>query len=83
MKVLVTGAGGFVGHEIIKHNKPQKIEVYPVFRDCSITHDNAQYCDLRKPEQIENMLTTVDPDAIIHCAASSSIEECEKNKIEA
>ena len=82
VKVLVTGASGFVGHELIVQLETEKFVVYPVLRDRSITHHNAQYCDLRDYGETENMLTTVNPNAIIHCAASSSIEECEKNKIE-
>ena len=63
-------------------SRHEQFVVYPVFRDHSITYDNAQYCDLKDYEETENMLTGVEPNAIIHCAASSSIEECEKNKIE-
>ena len=82
VKVLVTGASGFVGHELLEQLECEKFAIYPVFRDHSIIHDNAQYCDLRDYGETEILLTTVDPNAIIHCAASSSIEECEKNKIE-
>ena len=82
MRVLVTGASGFVGRELLEHLQTEEFVIYPVYRDHSINYDNAQYCDLKNYEETENMLMEVEPNAIIHCAASSSIEECEKNKIE-
>ena len=81
MRVLVTGASGFVGRELLEHLQTEFV-IYPVFRDHSINYENAQYCDLKQYEETENILTKVEPNVIIHCAASSSIEECEKDKIE-
>lgn len=81
MKIIVTGANGFIGHEMVKEFLRLGQKVYPVFRDSKIPLDNAQYCDLRDYNLTMKMVSKIVPDVVVHCAATSSIEECEKNKV--
>ncbi len=78
-RVLVTGAGGFVGdhlvaalrragYEAVEHTLGQR-GVTPVGVAPGVT------CDLRDETAVLHMLRDVSPDAVIHLAAQSSVAE--------
>lgn len=67
MKILVTGASGFVGHKLVDCLKDAKASVS--FRGKEETF-------------ISSYLQEENPDVIIHCAAISDIGVCEANKEE-
>lgn len=77
MKVLVTGANGQLGHDVINELKKRNIE--------SISTDiagNVDYLlDITKKEIIDKVIE-LKPDAIIHCAAWTAVDnaEDEENK---
>lgn len=72
MKVLVTGATGQLGYDIIKELKKRNIDAVGIgSKDCDISVKNAVF------QTIEN----VRPDAIIHCAAFTAVDNAE-NEIE-
>lgn len=81
MKIIITGANGFIGHGMVEEFLRCGQTVYPVFKDGTISLDSAQYCDLRDYDLTKKMVAKITPDVVIHCAATSSIEECEKNKM--
>lgn len=82
MKALITGASGFVGGNLVDHLHGSGLQVYPIFRQHSISEENALYCDLRDPLSTRTMLAKIDPNVVIHCAATANIEECERRKLE-
>jgi dTDP-4-dehydrorhamnose reductase len=68
MKVLVTGATGQLGYDIIKELKKRNIDAVGIgSKDCDISVKNAVF------QIIEN----VRPDAIIHCAAYTAVDNAE------
>jgi dTDP-4-dehydrorhamnose reductase len=68
MKVLVTGATGQLGYDIIKELKKRNIDVVGIgSKDCDITVKNNVF------QTIEN----VRPNAIIHCAAYTAVDNAE------
>jgi dTDP-4-dehydrorhamnose reductase len=77
MKVLITGASGFVGRHLTEDLSLSGL-IYPVFKNNVISDHNAEYCELQDYKSVQEMLGKTDPDVIVHCAASSNIEECEK-----
>lgn len=86
MKVLVTGVGGQLGHdvvnELIKHGHdviasdlaPQ----YSGIKDGSAA-ESARYIslDITDKDAVEKTITEVSPDAIIHCAAWTAVDDAE------
>lgn len=82
MKIIVTGASGFVGRALVSYLCKEKLAVYPIFRNHVITHANARYCDLRDYDSVKKIISDIDPSVIVHCAATSSIELCEKESFD-
>ena len=68
MKVLVTGANGQLGYDVVKELQKQKIECYGAAR---------QDFDIVDFEATEEFITNYMPDAVIHCAAYTVVDKAE------
>ena len=68
MKVLVTGANGQLGYDVVKELKRQNIEYYGARR---------QDFDIVDFEVMEKFITNYMPDAVIHCAAYTAVDKAE------
>ena len=76
-KILVTGYSGMLGTEIYnKLNK--KFKIYATSSK-NIKRKNLFKFDFKK-NNFEKLKKWVNPDIIIHCAAETNIDFCEKNK---
>lgn len=83
-KLLITGATGILGNEIIKkaHLKYQLFGTYNQTKNL----ENDPKCNYLKLEisnkkAVENCINSIKPNYIIHCAAITNVDECEKEKI--
>ena len=57
MKILVTGAGGFIGHHLVKHLREQGHFVHGVdIKLPEFTNSVANHLDMRTPEKHRGML---------------------------
>lgn len=61
-KVGVTGAGGRLGYYLVS-----------TFKDWE-----GLYCDVTDKDDVKEELDRVNPDIIVHCAAFTDVDECEK-----
>lgn len=68
MKVLVTGANGQLGYDVVKELEKQNIECY------GSTRKDFDIIDFKTTE---NFITNYIPDAIIHCAAYTAVDKAE------
>lgn len=68
MKVLVTGANGQLGYDIVKELQKQNIECYGATR---------QDFDIVDFEATKKFITNYMPDAVIHCAAYTAVDKAE------
>jgi dTDP-4-dehydrorhamnose reductase len=86
MKILITGANGFVAYYLIKHLLEQKdITVIATAKgNCRLpfTQENFIYASLDFTNAIEtkNIVNTYMPTHIIHAGAISKPDDCELNK---
>lgn len=71
MKILVTGASGQLGHDLVKELNKRKHKVIGVgSKDLNITD-----CDA-----VMSKLSEIRPDAVMHCAAYTAVDNAEDDK---
>ncbi len=68
MKVMVTGARGQLGQEVVRRLKLLGIPSLPV---------DVEDFDLTNPDQVNEAVLRLKPDAIIHCAAYTAVDRAE------
>ena len=83
MKILVTGVGGQLGHDVV-------LEAQKRGYDCTETDVLPRECDKKKYVQLDitdrdavlKAISEISPDAVIHCAAWTAVDaaEDEENK---
>lgn len=71
MKVLVTGANGQLGYDVVKELQKQNIESFGATR---------KDFDIVDFEATRNFIINYSPDAVIHCAAYTAVDEAEDEK---
>jgi len=83
MNILVTGGNGFLGQHLVKHLS-SKYNITAAGRGgCRIQQEipfTWRSIDLTDAEAVHSLITHSRPDIIIHTAANSKPDECEKNK---
>lgn len=70
MRVLVTGARGFVGKEVVKTLKRKGFEVYGVdITPITPIIGDGFFLDIRNKDDVYNFMRTWQPDIVVHLAA--------------
>lgn len=87
MRIMVTGATGFLGRHVINSLLREKVEIVSVASSGGISLDGTGfcqcYCDLTCRNSVKSLMEIVRPEAVIHLAACSNIRDAEKDKIAA
>ena len=73
-KVLITGINGFTGIHLEKALIAQGFDVYGTVVNKS-KYLNHICCDITQKEQVDNVISTIKPDYVIHIAAISFVGE--------
>lgn len=70
-RILITGITGFVGGEVAR----QAIELDHEVSGISFSHENDRClrCDISDKQQVLEVIRTLDPEIIIHCAGIASV----------
>lgn len=71
MKVLVTGANGQLGYDVIKQLNSVGIDYLGTDRES---------LDITNKEQVTRVISDYNPDAVIHCAAYTAVDKAEDEK---
>ncbi len=71
MKILVTGAKGQLGSDVVSELEKRKHEVIGV---------DIEEMDITKPEAVIRVMEQVKPEAVIHCAAYTAVDKAEDEK---
>jgi dTDP-4-dehydrorhamnose reductase len=71
MKVLVTGANGQLGFDVIKRLDSEGIDYLGTDRET---------LDITNKEQVKRVISDYNPDVVIHCAAYTAVDKAEDEK---
>jgi dTDP-4-dehydrorhamnose reductase len=74
MKIVVTGAGGMLGHDVVRLAQAERHQVV------ALTHDDL---DITDPARVERLITRERPGAVINCAAWTDVDGAEESEREA
>lgn len=81
--ILVTGATGMLGRSIIEEfTDNMKYEVYGISRRANekMQNYNRIIMDITDNNRLKDLLKKVNPNIIIHCAANTNVDDCNKDK---
>ncbi|HEX6846728.1 MAG TPA: SDR family oxidoreductase [Chitinophagaceae bacterium] len=87
MKVLITGANGFLGYFLVEQLLANEYPVIATGRGkCRLpfsAHKNFQYLemDFTDPFSIHDVFETMKPEVVVHAGAMSKPDECETNQM--
>ncbi|MGI8893569.1 MAG: SDR family oxidoreductase [Bacteroidia bacterium] len=86
-KILVTGSNGLLGQKIIYKLKSQPaIKLMAASRGANKINDKGGYnytsLDITDKQQVEQLINSFQPDTIIHSAAMTNVDACEKQQDE-
>lgn len=79
MKVLVTGAGGLLGSAVASHAS-ETHQVYAAFNQHSPPAGTPVRLDLLDKASVSDALARTKPDAIVHSAAMTDVDRCERER---
>lgn len=83
MKILITGSNGLLGQKLVKLCRAKSIDFIATSSgenrnpDCPAEHYRPM--DITSQEQIHLVFATTKPTAVIHTAAMTNVDDCEKN----
>jgi len=89
MKILLTGANGFLGHYLTGQLLQKGYEVIATGKgECRLPfkdHKNFRYIsmDFTEPFEVHDVFEKYTPEVVVHAGALSRVDECEKNQWEA
>lgn len=74
MKIVVTGAGGMLGYDVVRLAEAMSHQVI------ALTHDDL---DVTDPARVERVITRERPGAVINCAAWTNVDGAEESEHDA
>lgn len=80
LKLLITGASGLLGSKLAELALDAGHEVCSVYNEHP-SRGNAVRVDLRNSEEVRSILTRHAPDAVIHTAAITDVDLCERDPV--
>lgn len=85
MKVLITGTNGFLGNHLLHYLDGFNYQLSSITRNSLVYYGSANVKtfigDLTNEQFVYKVINEVKPNVIIHCAAMSKPDDCEKNKL--
>jgi dTDP-4-dehydrorhamnose reductase len=84
MRVLITGATGLLGAEVVKHFRKNWHQVLECSRaPLTVVDSHRASMDITDPDQVEAIFDAFRPDVVVHCAAMTHVDACETDPQEA
>lgn len=78
MKFLVTGSAGLVGSQVVKDLAESNNQIYSCYHNSKPEFGTPTQMDLTNFENMTKVIENIKPDIIIHLAAMTNVDLCEK-----
>ena len=78
MKILITGIGGLLGSEVARVLSREH-EVLGLSNESRTAEFKTFNLDIADPEAVYTTISKINPDLVVHCAAYSNVDGCEKD----
>ena len=80
MKVLVTGANGQLGSDVVEELSKKNYEVIATdIQDSSVNNCKYAKLDITNETMVDGAISKFSPDAVIHCAAWTAVDSAEED----
>ena len=80
MKLLITGASGLFGSKLAKIAAARNYAVYSGYSRDQPAYGASVKFDVSDKNRVEEVFKKVNPDVVVHAAALTNVDRCEKNK---
>lgn len=80
LRLLITGASGLLGQKVTQLSIEKGYDVYSTYNEHPAHLGNPIKLDLTDQDQVLKTINTIKPDAIIHTAAYTNLDDCEINQ---
>ncbi len=82
MRLLLTGARGMMGRDLTQLAEAQGHEVWPT-DVTALRHEPEDRIDVTRSDELRSAIAEYSPDAVLHLAALTDVDGCEKNPAQA
>jgi dTDP-4-dehydrorhamnose reductase len=80
MKLVVTGASGLYGSKLVEFAVDQGHQVYAFHNQHPAPHGTPVKLDITSKEELQAEIQRIQPDAIVHAATLTGVDQCELNR---
>jgi dTDP-4-dehydrorhamnose reductase len=80
LKLLITGASGLYGSKLAEIATARSYEVHSGYSRDQPAYGTSIQFDVSDKNRVEEIFRKVDPDVVVHAAALTNVDKCEKNK---
>ena len=80
MKILITGASGLYGSKLAELAKAKDHRVYSGYNQHKPTYGTPLRFEISDKKSVETAFKKTKPQAVVHAAALTNVDECETNK---
>ena len=79
MRILVTGASGLLGSRVVSLARERKHEVLATYNANPVPGEEMERLDVTDTAAVFAVVRSFEPDAVVHAAAMTNVDECERN----
>jgi len=80
MNILIIGGSGVIGSKLVKYFMLEKNQVEYTYLTNKMLGYKAHRLDITLSDPTKELITSINPDIVIHCAALTNVDLCETNK---
>jgi dTDP-4-dehydrorhamnose reductase len=80
LRLLITGASGLYGSKLAQIATTRSYEVYSGYNHDQPAYGTAIQFDISHKNRVAKVFKKVDPDVVVHAAALTDVDNCERNK---